>query len=243
MTSRARLVAHRQHGKGGRIWAEGGNWRDYATSSPAPRVFLVKENDPYTLLAVMLTFGLHGPEPAVMQRLRPVIVLPDHWFGLPLVANVCQWLGGVPFDPATLSAVVRERAIVMVMPGPLGVYHSDGDDDDDDNDIDDSSVNRHRGPDDKTNARTWSQWLLCHRDHTVPMLITPVVYKGARSLYWTVGPLRLGLCFTCIPRVSHIRAGVGIAIATHSDEGIVADDDVLAARINQGHQCLEAALQ
>lgn len=52
----------RQKHLGGPVWAEGGNWTDY--ESKGPRVFLVSAA-PYDVLAMVLTFGLHGQEPKV----------------------------------------------------------------------------------------------------------------------------------------------------------------------------------
>jgi hypothetical protein len=99
---------------GGTLWAESNQWHEY--SEPASRVFIVKEGSPHIALAVLLTFGLHGKTPAALNRAAPIIVLPDSLFRLPLIANLCQWAGGVPYDPAKLTPLLKCTSIVIMLP-------------------------------------------------------------------------------------------------------------------------------
>ncbi len=85
---------HRGH-MGGTVWSEGKHWADYETKGPC--IFAVQRT-PYGLVAVLLTFGLHGQQPKQVRDMAPLIVLPDRLFAYPLLANVLQWLGGVPYD-------------------------------------------------------------------------------------------------------------------------------------------------
>ena len=110
---------HRRH-LGIRVpWSEGSNWVDYADDKP--RLFVLADQTPHAAMALLLTFGLHGTHPKAIARLAPLIVLPAHLFQLPLIANFCQWLGGIPYDRAVLEELLKSTTGTMVLALPLDV--------------------------------------------------------------------------------------------------------------------------
>lgn len=186
---------HRTH-LGGVVWAEGRNWSEY--ESKGPRIFLVSPTD-WDLLAIVLTFGLHGQEPKAVRNVSPLLVLPDHLFRYPVLANVLQWVGGVPFDKARLERAIKEdgSSLVVVLPRPQA------------NDVE---QNVETGVD--SEAQHLCEWFCTlSSNNTQPLRIVPVFYHGTDGFYVHPVPfLSLGLMGTCIPRAVHLRVGVARAL-------------------------------
>ena len=196
---------HRWHlGRGGFIWAEGSKWTDY--ESKGPRIFVVEStlND---VLAMVLTFGLHGQEPKAVKGLSPLLVLPDYLFRVPLLANLLQWVGGVPFDKARLERAVKEggASLVVILPAtPTGspTYLARWESDllNQDDALERGELQGHE-------INLICTWL---RDLPVitqqPIKVVPVVYCGAEHFYRSYCCLhQLGLLGTCIPRAVKLR--------------------------------------
>jgi hypothetical protein len=182
---------HRRH-LGGIVWAEGSKWVDY--ESKAPHIFVV-EATAYDVVAMVLTFGLHGQKPKALRNISPLLVLPDHLFRYPLLANVLQWAGGVPWDRMRLERMIKEggASLVLVLPKPS-----------------DDVLERADATD-----YLISEWLF-----TLPALIqqvikvVPVHYVGADTFYLSPLPrLHLGLFFTCLPRAVSLKTALGTPIA------------------------------
>jgi hypothetical protein len=188
------------------VWAEGSNWADY--ESKGSRVFVVNATL-YDVVAILLTFGLHGKEPKAMKQLGPLLVLPDHLFRYPVLANLLQWMGGVPFDKARLERLVKEdgHSLVIVLPAQDVLPHeSDGELEE---------VDLEQGINGEcAEACVLAEWLRTLPGSTQqPIKVVPVVYSGAEHFYLSpLSFLHFGLLFTCLPRAVSLRAGLGRAI-------------------------------
>ena len=209
---------HRRH-LGGVIWAEGSQWVDY--ESKGPRVFVV-DPGPYALLSIFLTFGLHGQDPKAVKDLSPLLVFPDHMFRYPLIANLIQWAGGVPFDRARLERAVKEdgSSIVVLLPGPS----------------DDDALERGDGPGEDQALAEWLVNLPTTVQQSIKVI--PVFYRGADHFYvHPIAYVDLGLFGTCLPRAVQLRAGVNRAILLSSvpDQAVSPGDLLTTMRQSHSH--------
>jgi hypothetical protein len=187
------------------VWAESSMWSDY--ESKGPRVFLV-EATAYDVVAILLTFGLHGQEPKAIKDISPLLVLPDHFFRYPVLANVLQWVGGVPFDRERLERAVGEQVVSLVVVLPHTEEEGDALERADRMDL---------------NLCTWLCGLSANTKQSIR--VVPVAYHGADGFYAHPLPfLPLGLCCTCFPRAVHLKVGVARALTLPRDDQDHRDD-------------------
>jgi hypothetical protein len=208
---------HRQLGY--RTWAEGSNWKDYEDSKTVSRLFILEWGTPHAALALLLAAGLHGTQPASVASLRPVIMLPNQLFRLPLLADVCQWLGGVPHCREAFCDIlsIPGRSLIMMLPNPLlGASES----------LDENPY----------------RWLVrLERRH--PVAVTALSMQNSALLYRSLGPANFGLFFSCIPRACHLRIAVAQPILSNGPQGNNREDsDVLQAAIARYHDAMNAVL-
>ena len=75
-------------------------------------------------------------------------------------------------------------------------------------------------------------------------LMAAVLYKGSENFYASLGPLHLGLCGTCAPRMCHLRVGVYTARPiVEFSTGEPLDSRALSEQMLADHNLMKAILE